>query len=92
MTLKLSSHGTSFATRGRARELMQNVAEGGPEVHVDLAGAVASPSFLAELLGMLAQQFDSVVVTGASDHLADVVKHLARQLDLERQVRLAQVA
>lgn len=84
MTIVLSRYGRSFATRSRARELVNQVAESsGVRIIVSCEGVFASPSFLAEFLSLLCERFGQVELRGADESLAHVIKRLITQLQLE---------
>jgi hypothetical protein len=92
MTIRLRAHGKSFATRQRARDIAALVNEDDHEFRFDVSDVVASPSFVAELLGLLCSPEHTVVVDGASEYMATLVERVSNQLKLEAYVRISQGA
>lgn len=86
MELKLSTHGKTFATRELARAVTETARGGDGEVIVDAEGAYLSPSFTAELLGVLTERFDRVAVIGLEASRLEMVNRLANQLGLSSVV------
>ncbi len=89
MKLVLSTFGTSFATRERARELVQTlpVTTGSDEVRIDLRDVTASPSFMAELLTLLSSRYLGLSIEGGTDHLRGITFSLVERLGLSGRVR-----
>lgn len=93
MRIHLRSHGRSFATRERAYDLIKTVGKPDKlECELDIEGVMASPSFLAELLGLLVEREATVVVVGADEFQKRTVASLIRQLGFSDSVRQAEVA
>lgn len=95
MDIALSLYGRTFATRERAREVL-NIADPLPWAAdapcLDLSGVMASPSFMAELLNQLAVRHLSIVVIGGSDYLQDLTNSLVERLGLSGRVRIGDEA
>ncbi len=89
MELLLSHHGTSFATRERARELVATLpgTAAQEELLIGLDGVTASPSFMAELLTRLSSRFLSMSIEGGSEHLRGITFSLVERLGLGGRVR-----
>lgn len=88
MVIQLARQGKVFASRERAREVIS--AELRDEcpcvVEVDFGGAYANPSFVGELLHVLANRTDRIVVTGMNEHTHRLVTSLAEKLSLADKV------
>ena len=94
MTLVLSDHGRTFASRPRARELIDAElgSNGTASVTIDASNVYMSPSFIAELLVVLIKErgHDRVVVRGAREHPAKVAQHLATKFGYGDRVEVEQ--
>ena len=89
---RISKHGTSFATRQRARELVGEL-RGGSSVELDFSGvAAASPSFIDELIGQALQEFETVTVECLSDSLTDLFERLIDRRPARARIRILAVA
>lgn len=91
LNIALSLYGQTFATRERARELLETIDQSAladEEPCVDLTGVVASPSFMAEFLNQLAVRHVSIAVTGGSDYLQNLTENLVERLGLSGRVRM----
>ncbi len=86
MEIKLSTHGKSFATRELARAVAKTARGGDSEVIVNAEDTYFSPSFAAELLGVLTSRFDQVTVIGLEESRLEMVNRLADQLGLSSVV------
>lgn len=91
MHLKLGDEGMAFATRPRARAIVSSLS---PRSSVDALAVdftdvqAASPSFLDELFGWLAQQYASVTISGASADLQPLVDRVIARRGLESRFRV----
>ncbi len=94
MYLALASFGDVFATRERARALVAETGQAQPndELRLDITGVCASPSFMAELLALLAARFVAVEVVGGTDHLVALTQSLVSKLGLIGRVRVVGLA
>ena len=96
MTIVLSERGRTFASRPRAREVID--AELGSadtaSVAIDASDVYMSPSFIAELLVMLVKErgCERVVIRGAREHPAKVAEHLADKFGYGDRVEVEQPA
>lgn len=92
MKLTLADKYRSFATRGRAREIIGGMAPD-PDVVVDASGVVMSPAFLAELFVVLAKTSRITLAADAeSSYNLDLARNLVRQLGLSDRVRVEELA
>ena len=88
MTITLASFGPSLATREKARAVVASLRDvPGTEVHIDMDGVSASPSFIAELLTQLSVRFMTLTVSGGSDHLRAVTFSLVEKLGLQGRIQ-----
>lgn len=94
MTIVLSKHGRTFASRPRAREIFGEdlTSSGTASVTIDASDVYMSPSFIAEALVMLVKErgFERVVVRGAREHPAEVAKNLAEKFGYADRVEVEQ--
>ena len=75
MELRLKDSGRTFATRWRARQILEELPEDdAPEISVSLDEIVASPSFLAELYVGLLERYERVILAGLPDQQALAVR------------------
>ncbi len=96
MSIVLVQHGQSFATRSRARALVDEelgVAQQ-RSVIIDASGVFMSPSFIGALLVALVdeRQSKSVVVRGASEQAAYITQDLAEKFGFADRVEVEQPA
>jgi hypothetical protein len=96
MEIKLADYGRVFATRERARKIVDDAMAAdanGESICIDLSGvSSASPSFMAELLTRAMVVSMSASIIGASEHLRWLSSSLIQQLGLVGRVRLSDPA
>lgn len=94
MTIVLSRHGRTFASRPRAREVLSEdlTSSDVASVTIDASDVYMSPSFIAEVLVMLVKEkgFKRVVVRGAREHPAQVAQSLAEKFGYADRVEVEQ--
>ena len=94
MTLVLSDYGSSFATRSRARQVLDGAVGElvGRSVVIDASDVYMSPSFIAELLVVLVEEkgHQRVLVRGAREHPAHVAQDLADKFGYADRVEVEQ--
>ena len=90
MDLVLSSYGSMFATRERARALVRSAVpkKKAPLIEIDASGVSMSPSFAAELLTTLADRHQRLVLFGTSPRVAELIQSLATKLGLADRVEV----
>ncbi len=84
MRITLSSIGTSFATRERARAIAHECAGCDPRpIVLDVSGEMLSPAILAELLlALAASNAVEVMAEAEAEFNLEMARKLVRQLDL----------
>ncbi len=96
MSIVLAQHGLSFATRSRARALVDAELGGAQQrsVTIDASGVFMSPSFIGALLVALVDErkSTSVVVRGASEQAAYITQDLAEKFGFADRVEVEQPA
>ena len=94
MSIVLASHGQSFATRSRARALLDEALGAAPQhsVTIDASGVFMSPSFVGALLVALVDERKcaSVVLRGGSEHAAYITQDLAKKFGFADRVEVEQ--
>lgn len=92
IAVRLSDYYRSFATRSRAREILDGQPAQGPFL-VDVSGVFISPSFMAELLlGLVKRGPVQVVADEQTWFNLDMVRTLKRQLNIAIEVGAAPLA
>lgn len=96
MAIVLSRHGHTFATRSRARAVLDAEANSltGSSITIDASDVSMSPSFIAELLVALVKEgrCDRVFVRGARERPAHITQDLASKFGFADRVRVEQPA
>ena len=94
MTIVLSKHGRTFATRLRARVVLAEelASSSTASITIDARDVFMSPGFIAEALVILIKErgFERVVVQGAREHPAEVAKNLAEKFGYADRVEVEQ--
>ena len=91
MQIRLADGGRAFATRERARAIVEPLAVGHPPqpLLLDLDGVqAASPSFVDELMGQLAARYETVDVTGAIPGISELIERVTARRKLQSRIRL----
>ena len=91
MHLSLAKEGLAFATRPRARSIVQSLPprRGAEPFALDLAGVqAASPSFLDELFGRLSEKYGAVNVSGAKPDLHPLIDRVIARRGLESRFKV----
>ena len=96
MAIVLSDHGRTFATRSRARALLEAEAAEltGTSVTIDARDVSLSPSFIAELLVALLEthRCEAVSIVGARERPAYLAEDLAAKFGYRDRVKVEQPA
>lgn len=91
MHVRLADEGAAFATRPRARSIVQALPARralGPFA-LDLTGVeAASPSFLDELFGRLAEKYGTVTISGSRPELLPLIDRVIARRGLEARFRV----
>lgn len=90
MTVLLRNVASTFATRERARTIAEGIPAAAREATVDFGDVRASPSFIAELLTILAGRGVAVAAVGADAFHARMIVRLAEQLRVSDRVRVVE--
>lgn len=85
MIIRLREHGTSFATRERARTLLASLGDGA--ARVDFDDVLCSPSFLAEFILGLTRRSTLTAMTN-DEIIAQRLRRIVSQLRLTDSVRI----
>ena len=91
MRVKLADKAPAFATRPRARSIVQPLPprRGVEPFVLDLSGVqAASPSFLDELFGQLADKYGTVTISGARPELHPLIDRVIARRGLESRFRV----
>ena len=96
MTIVLSKHGRTFATRLRARSVFgeELASSTTASITIDASDVYMSPGFIAEVLVMLVKErgYERVLVRGAREHPAHVAQDLAEKFGFADRVEVEQPA
>ena len=96
MTIVLSKHGRTFATRLRARSVFgeELASTTTASITIDAHNVFMSPGFIAEVLVMLLKErgCERVIIRGAREHPAKVAQDLAKKFGLSDRVEVEQPA
>ena len=87
-TFRLSDHGATFATRQRMDDLAVLLGRG-EHITIDFAGVkAASPAFIDELAGLVANAFGEVTIIGAENDIAALIERVIGRRELGLSFRL----
>ena len=91
MQVRLADQGLAFATRPRARSIVQALPprRGATPFALDLAGVqAASPSFVDELFAELAEKYVEVNISGARPDMHPLIDRLIARRGLESRFKV----
>ena len=81
MDIVLSNYGQSFATRSRARSLIEAMSLDPAEpVRIDFGDVAISPSFMAEALDLLSRSGRELRLVGAQDETLALAANVCERL------------
>ncbi len=84
--LRMSEHGSSFATRERAAAIVRGL-ESGELLELDLSGVIAvGPAFADALLDEALARFDTLVISGSSGPALALFERAVQQRHLAARV------
>ena len=89
---ELSNYGVTFATRQRARDVLRDLKRM-ETAEIDFRGVrAASPSFIDELLGGIAERSDKAILANVPEDVEPLVQKIVERRRLKTRFRIATTA